>query len=199
METREKTDHQTPAQKLLQEALLRNEGVLASNGAFSVNTGSRTGRSPKDRFIVDDDITHLTVDWGTVNQAINYAVFDALMKRIEQTNCSIFLVNTGWTGGTRDQGGKRFPIPVTRAIVSAILNGQLDRADYETIPYFKLHIPKCINGIDAAFLNPRTAWSSTSAYDQTASILARAFADNIALMNVSADIASAGPTDIHEK
>ena len=84
METKEKTDRQTSAQKLLEEALLRNEGMLASNGAFSVNTGSRTGRSPKDRFIVDDNITHLTVDWGTVNQPINPVVFDALWKKTHE-------------------------------------------------------------------------------------------------------------------
>lgn len=66
---------------LLQLALDRQEGVLASNGALSVSTGTRTGRSPKDRFIVMDNLTKNTVDWGAINQPIEPNVFDALWKR----------------------------------------------------------------------------------------------------------------------
>ena len=54
------------AAELAELALLRGEGQFASNGAVVVKTGKRTGRSPKDRFIVKDRATENTVDWGAV-------------------------------------------------------------------------------------------------------------------------------------
>ena len=51
---------------------------LASNGALSASTGKRTGRSPKDRFIVKDNLTAQHIDWGNVNQPIEEATFNAL-------------------------------------------------------------------------------------------------------------------------
>src|SRR3990167_6537338 len=68
---------------LVQYAISHNEGILSENGALCVTTGARTGRSPKDRFIVKDDITAKTVDWGAVNQPISSDVFNKLWKRVE--------------------------------------------------------------------------------------------------------------------
>ncbi len=70
-------------EQLIHYAVAHHEGILSQNGALCVETGARTGRSPKDRFIVQDDITMNTVDWGAVNQPISSAVFDALWKRVE--------------------------------------------------------------------------------------------------------------------
>ena len=56
----------TPAQ-LVEAALKRDEGVLAETGSLAVDTGEFTGRSPKDKFIVDDALTHDTVWWGEIN------------------------------------------------------------------------------------------------------------------------------------
>src|ERR1700679_2642932 len=53
--------------ELIEEALKRNEGVLADNGALAIDTGEFTGRSPKVLFIVADEITRDTVWWGKVN------------------------------------------------------------------------------------------------------------------------------------
>ena len=63
---------------LVQAALARKEGELASNQALVVNTGKRTGRSPKDRFIVRDAITEGAVDWNNINQPFDPDHFDAL-------------------------------------------------------------------------------------------------------------------------
>lgn len=67
---------------LMKEAVLRQEGVIAANAALAVTTGSRTGRSPKDRFIVEDSLTKHTVNWGVVNQPIVSTVFDALWEKV---------------------------------------------------------------------------------------------------------------------
>ena len=72
-----------PLAELAELALLRGEGQFASNGALVVRTGKRTGRSPKDRFIVRDRTTDATVDWGTVNQPIAPETFDALWNRVK--------------------------------------------------------------------------------------------------------------------
>jgi phosphoenolpyruvate carboxykinase (ATP) len=72
----------TAVTQLIESALLCGEGRLASNGAFVATTVPRTGRSPKDKFIVDDAVTHDLVHWGKVNQPISPDRFDALLERV---------------------------------------------------------------------------------------------------------------------
>src|SRR5579872_8830 len=69
------------ASELVDIALARKEGVLAKNQALAVTTGVRTGRSPKDRFIVKDALTESAVDWNTINQPIHPDKFDALWNK----------------------------------------------------------------------------------------------------------------------
>jgi phosphoenolpyruvate carboxykinase (ATP) len=71
----------TPA--LIEHAISRREGHLASNGAFVVRTGQFTGRSPKDKFLVRDEITDQNVDWGAVNQPITEAKFDRIYAKMQ--------------------------------------------------------------------------------------------------------------------
>jgi phosphoenolpyruvate carboxykinase (ATP) len=71
-----------PVSQLVETALLRGEGRLASNGALVAYTGARTGRSPRDKFTVDDETTHSTVDWGRVNQPFAPEKFEALLERV---------------------------------------------------------------------------------------------------------------------
>ena len=55
-------------EKLIAHAVKNNEGIIASNGAFATSTGTRTGRSPNDRFIVDEPTTSSLIDWGEINK-----------------------------------------------------------------------------------------------------------------------------------
>jgi phosphoenolpyruvate carboxykinase (ATP) len=71
-----------PAAQLIESALLRGEARLASNGSLVAVTGARTGRSPRDKFTVDDAVTHDSVDWGRVNQRFDSGKFEALLQRV---------------------------------------------------------------------------------------------------------------------
>jgi phosphoenolpyruvate carboxykinase (ATP) len=68
--------------QLVEAAMARGEASLASNGALAALTGARTGRSPRDKFIVEDDITKDTVNWGRVNQPFSPQKFHALLDRV---------------------------------------------------------------------------------------------------------------------
>ena len=67
---------------LVEHAIRNGEAQLADNGAVVATTGKKTGRSPKDKFIVKDAITADKVAWGAVNQPFDSAKFDALYLRV---------------------------------------------------------------------------------------------------------------------
>ncbi len=117
---------------------------------------------------------------------------DLLMKRVADFNSKVYLINTGWTGGSGDKG-KRFPIPVTRAVVAAAQNGQLDGIETEHLEILNLDIPKSIPGVPQKFVNPRDAWGDPSGYDEQARKLAKLFQKNIASFDISDDIIASGP------
>jgi phosphoenolpyruvate carboxykinase (ATP) len=71
-----------PVAQLIETALALGEARLAANGAMVAYTGARTGRSPKDKFTVDDALTHSLVDWGKVNKPFSPERFDALLDRV---------------------------------------------------------------------------------------------------------------------
>ena len=69
-----------PIDDLIKIAVDNKEGVIASNGALVVTTGKRTGRSPADKFIVDDEITHDSVNWNADSQPIEPEKFSKLWQ-----------------------------------------------------------------------------------------------------------------------
>ena len=71
-------------EELIQEAINNEEGVIASNGAFSTSTGERTGRSPNDRFIVEEAGTKNLIDWGEINKPFKEENFDAIWNKVEK-------------------------------------------------------------------------------------------------------------------
>lgn len=119
---------------------------------------------------------------------------DLLIKKIAKHDCPVFLVNTGWHGGVLDQGGKRFSIPTTRAIVDAIVSGEILNSHFETLPAFNVQIPTSLTGVADELLDPRNTWHDKTEYHRYAEKLINAFSDNFKQYAVSDNITQAGPT-----
>lgn len=75
------TKHNWLPAALVQRAIEKGEGKLSSSGALAIETGKFTGRSPEDRFIVEDNITKDTVNWGKINKPISSNHFDTLLAK----------------------------------------------------------------------------------------------------------------------
>ena len=125
--------------------------------------------------------------------ASSYA--NLLIKRLAEFDAQVYLVNTGWTGGSGAPGGSgsRFPIPVTRAIVSACQRGVLLDCNAHHLDYLNLDIPVEIPGVDSSYLNPRDTWEDKLSYDAEAKNLANLFAENFQKFEVDNAIIEAGP------
>ena len=100
-----------------------------------------------------------------------------LADKMEHHKARCILLNTGWSGGPFGVG-KRMSIKLTRALLNAALNGELDGVETEVHPILNLKMPKSCPGIDATLLNPRNTWSDKAAYDEQAIKLRDMFRHN---------------------
>ncbi|MFY7990396.1 MAG: phosphoenolpyruvate carboxykinase (ATP), partial [Fluviicola sp.] len=117
-----------------------------------------------------------------------------LGEKLEGTDIKVWLINTGWTGGSYGTGS-RMKLSYTRAMITAALNGQLDHIAFDTLPVFELAFPTTCPEVPAEILNPRATWADKDAYDRTAKHLAEQFVKNFEQFAVetSVDILAAAP------
>jgi len=100
-----------------------------------------------------------------------------LGEKISKHNVKVFLVNTGWSGGSYGVG-QRMSIKATRACIKAILDGSIENCEFETFEIFDLKIPKSLEGVDSKLLNPINTWSNQNEYQTTRDKLAKMFVEN---------------------
>lgn len=117
-----------------------------------------------------------------------------LAEKMSATKANCWLINTGWTGG-KFGTGKRCPLKYTRAIVDAIHNGSLAKAEFENFPIFNLAIPKEVAGVPSDILHPKKVWSDKDAFqnelDKLGGMFQKAFAKYEA--DIGEEVKLAGP------
>ena len=116
-----------------------------------------------------------------------------LGEKLERHRPSVWLVNTGWTGGPYGEG-HRMPIQATRQLLHAALSGRLAEVEFREDPEFGFEVPTRCPGVEASLLDPRSTWRDPEAYDAKARQLARMFAKNFERFeDVEDAVAKAGP------
>ena len=117
-----------------------------------------------------------------------------LGERIDTYGANVYLVNTGWAGGPASGSGKRMKLPLTRAMVTACLNGELEKSEFVRDPIFNVMVPTTCPGVPDEVLVPEKMWEDKAAYQQTARKLAELFRANFAkYKNMPQEVIEAGP------
>ena len=96
-----------------------------------------------------------------------------LAERMRETGARAYLVNTGWNGA-----GERIPIPETRRMITAILNGSIHDAETTELPYFGMRMPTALSGVNPDILNPIDTYGEASEWHGKAQRLAGLFVEN---------------------
>jgi phosphoenolpyruvate carboxykinase (ATP) len=116
-----------------------------------------------------------------------------LGQKISKHNTKVYLINTGWSGGPYGVG-KRMDLGYTRSMVTAALNGELEKGVFTHNDIFNLDIPTSCPGVPSEILDPRNTWSDKNKYDLSANRLAALFVKNFQKFGeVSKEIRNAGP------
>ena len=97
-----------------------------------------------------------------------------LGEKTKKHGTQVYLINTGWSGGPYGEG-KRMDINITRAIIRAVLNGELDRVEYDEDMTFHIRIPRTCPGVPSEILQPRNTWKNAEAFEKRAQKLAAEF------------------------
>lgn len=102
---------------------------------------------------------------------------DLLKQKIEEHDCNVYLVNTGWVGGGYGTG-ERISIKDTRNCINAILDGSILDSEFRTDSIFKFEVPIELPGVPSEICNPRQSWYHKEGYDIQANKLAKMFIEN---------------------
>jgi phosphoenolpyruvate carboxykinase (ATP) len=117
---------------------------------------------------------------------------ELLGKKLKKYNAQAWLVNTGWSGGAYGVGS-RIDLPVTRRMLTAILEGELDNVNFIPDSNFKILVPESVPEVDSNILNPRNTWDDKEAYDAKAEQLIKLFKNNFTQYESFGDYYKSGP------
>jgi phosphoenolpyruvate carboxykinase (ATP) len=123
-----------------------------------------------------------------------YKYAELLKRKIERYNVKCWLVNTGWVGGPYGVG-KRISIKYTRALLSAALNGRLDKVKYKTDPIFGFEVPTQCPDVPGEILDPAGSWPDKKEYEKRYRDLAARFIENFKKFedHTPQEVVEAGP------
>ena len=144
---------------------------------------------------ITEPTTTFSAGFGAAFLPLHPAKYAKLLgDKLADTNCKVWLINTGWTGGAYGTGS-RMKLGYTRDMITAALTGKLDQVDYSTLPLFELEFPTTCEGVPSELLNPRNTWADSSNYDETANNLAAKFVKNFEkfALESSPEILAAAP------
>ncbi|MUP39949.1 phosphoenolpyruvate carboxykinase [Labilibaculum sp. 44] len=102
---------------------------------------------------------------------------EMLGDKMDKHNTNVFLINTGWSGGSYGTGS-RIKLKYTRAMVDAALKGKLNKVDFIENKVFHLNIPTSCENVPSEILNPINTWKNQDEYQKTAEKLANKFSTN---------------------
>jgi phosphoenolpyruvate carboxykinase (ATP) len=119
---------------------------------------------------------------------------EMLSKKMKEANVNVWLVNTGWSGGAYGVG-ERMSLKHTRALITAALNGDLDKVSYKNHDVFGIAMPASCPNVPTEILDPRNTWSDKDAYDHKTQFLAESFLKNFEKFseNANAEILAGAP------
>lgn len=117
---------------------------------------------------------------------------ELLGEKLKKHNAQAWLVNTGWSGGAYGTG-ERIDLPITRRMLTAILDDELEKISFIPEPNFKILVPEEVPGVDSQILNPRNTWNDKKAYDKKANELITLFKNNFVKYESFGNYSKAGP------
>jgi phosphoenolpyruvate carboxykinase (ATP) len=98
-------------------------------------------------------------------------------QKMKDHDVNVWMVNTGWSGGPYGVGS-RMKLSYTRTMITAALEGKLEKEEFEAHPVFGMMMPKNCPGVPSKILNPRNTWDNKDEYDEKAKALAKQFITN---------------------
>ena len=119
---------------------------------------------------------------------------EMLGVKMKKHDVNVWLINTGWSGGSYGTG-KRISLKYTRAMITAILNNEINDVLYTKHEIFGLNMPNSCPNVPSELLNPKNTWENKNDYDLKAKELANAFNQNFKQFadNASEEILEAAP------
>lgn len=144
---------------------------------------------------ITEPTTTFSAGFGAAFLPLHPAKYAKLLgDKLIGTDIKVWLINTGWSGGSFGVG-QRIKLSYTRAMITAALKGKLNNIEFEKLAIFDLSYPTSCDGVPSELLNPRSTWVDKLAYDETANNLAGKFVKNFEKFSAetSIEILNAGP------
>ncbi|TRZ41793.1 phosphoenolpyruvate carboxykinase (ATP) [Robertkochia solimangrovi] len=144
---------------------------------------------------ITEPVPSFSACFGEPFMPLHPAVYaEMLSQKMQDAGVNVWLVNTGWSGGPYGVGS-RIKLKYTRAMITAILNGEMEKVTYKAHPIFGLHMPEYCPGVPTEMLDPINTWLQKGAYISKSIQLAHSFHINFEKFanQASDEIINGGP------